>query len=527
MWIPFDESRRFRTLLVLIAFALGAALAVAAPAQKSPEVSQEAQGLRQQVETRYQVLPIHGGVVLTPKQARRGVQTIEVSGADVAVNGERVNRQTLQDWLGEDAVPVLRLLELNPDQRRTLFGLAAEGGLPPAPAATPEETETSESDVDVEAPETPEVEVPEAPEPPPAPGSSEPSVHSGSRVRFGGRIVVEKDEVAEEAVAIGGSVRIEGEVSRDAVAVGGPVKINGHVGGNVTSVGGTVHLGPGSVVEGDVTSVGGTIEREEGAQVHGSTSEVGVSPFRRGPWNDRRGDWDVDGDFGPFFLFGASMHVFGAMVGLISMVLFSWLCLLLARRPMEKVEAQIAAEPWKAAGIGLAGSLSLLPLLLVIAVVLAITIIGCFFVVLLYPVLAIVIFFAYLFGYAAVALRVGRWFEGRFGRRFASPYVSVLVGVILLQVWWVIGQLLSLGPGLLDLFAAMFKLFAFCLFVGSMVVGFGGILQVVFGSQAWSNRWSGTPTIPPVPPVPPAPYTGGADPLPLTDRWEEPPPPER
>jgi hypothetical protein len=140
-------------------------------------------------------------------------------------------------------------------------------------------------------------------------------------------------------------------------------------------------------------------------------------------------------------------------------------------------------------------------------------------------VLGVVIFFAYLFGYAAVALRVGRWFEGRFGRRFASPYVSMLIGVILLQVWWVIAQLLSLGPGVLDLFALMFKMFAFCLFIASMVVGFGGILQQAFGSPAWTNRW-GTP-VPPVPPVPPGPPADGVEPLPLTDRWEEPPPPER
>jgi hypothetical protein len=318
------------------------------------------------------------------------------------------------------------------------------------------------------------------------------------------------------------------------VAIGGPVRINGHVGGNVTSVGGTVHLGPNSVVEGDVTTVGGTIERAEGAEVHGSTSEVGVSPFRSGPWH-RGWDWDWDHDFGPFFLFGASMRVFGGMVWLVLLVLFSCLCLLLARGPMERVEARIAAEPWKAAGIGLAGSLSLLPLMVVVAVVLAITIIGCLFVVLLFPVLGVAIFFAYAFGYAAVALRVGRWFEGRFARRLANPYLSVLVGVILLQVWWIFADILSLGSGMLDLFALMFEMFAFCLMIATLVVGFGGILQVAFGSQAWANRWGGsTPIVPPVPPpptAPPAPYGGpygsGTEPLPLTDyRPEEPPPPE-
>ena len=519
MWIPFDRSRRFRALLVLIAFALGAALAVAAPAQTQEEkssVSSESRGLRLQIEQRYQVLPIHGGVVLTPKKPRSGVQTVEVSGADVAINGEKVNRNTLQDWLGDDATLVLHLLDLSPGQRRALFDLAAEL---PAAAAEPEETGTPEPEETVV--ETPAVPTP--PEIPETPAEPEPSVHSGSRVRFGGSIVVEKDELAEEAVSIGGSVRVDGEVSRDVVAVGGPVRINGHVGGNVNAVGSSVHLGPEAVVEGDVTSVGGTIERAKGAQIHGSEQEV--SPFRSGSWHPDSDNWDVDDDFGPFFLFGASMRVFGSMVGLIAMTLFGWLCLLLARGPMERVEARIAAEPWKAAGIGLAGSLSLLPLLVVIAVVLAITIIGCFFVVLLYPVLAVVIFFAYLFGYAAVALRVGRWFEGRFGRRFASPYASMLVGVILLQVWWVIAQLLSMGPGILDLFALMFRMFAFCLFISAMVVGFGGILQQAFGSQAWANRW-GTP-VPPVPPVQPGPPPSGAEPLPLADRWEEPPPPER
>ncbi|MES1244926.1 MAG: hypothetical protein ABUT39_25180 [Acidobacteriota bacterium] len=524
MWIPSDRYRGLRALIVLIALALGAASVASA---------QEDSALRQQVEQRYQVLPIHGGVVLTPKQARRGVQTVEVSGSDVAVNGERVNTRTLQDWLGEDAAPVLRLLELKPDQRRALFGLAAEAGPPPASAARTEPSEPSEDTTATPSPDQEEVEVaetPEAPETPvspetpePSPGASEePSVHSGSRVRFGGSIVVDKDEVAEEAVSIGGSVRIDGEVSRDAVAIGGPVKINGHVGGNVTSVGSSVHLGPEAVVEGDVTSVGGTIERAKGAQIHGSEQEV--SPFRSHRWSDGWDDWDFDGGFGPFFLVGASMSVFGAMVSLIAALLFAWLCLLLARGPMERVEARIAAEPWKAAGIGLAGSLSLLPLLAVIAGVLAITIIGCFFVVLLYPVLGVVIFFAYAFGYATVALRVGRWFEGRFGPRFASPYLSVLVGMILLQAWWVIAQLLSLGPGMLDLFALMFKMLAFCLFIGAMVVGFGGILQVAFGSQTWTNRWGGTT---PVVPPPPAPPGQDAPPLPLTNRWEEPPPPER
>jgi hypothetical protein len=73
----------------------------------------------------------------------------------------------------------------------------------------------------------------------------------------------------------------------------------------------------------------------------------------------------------------------------------------------------------------------------------------------------------------------------------------------------------------------MFKLFAFFLLTATLVVGFGGILLVAFGSQDWSRRGV-IPVVPTVPPPPPpAPYTGGAESLPLTDdRWEEPRPPE-
>ncbi len=538
----FSFLRGLRPLALLIILALGVALGAggftAAQAQegvKSGLASEEAGSLRREIESQYKVLPINGGVVLAPKQSRRGVQTVEVSGADIAVNGEQVNARTLRDWLGEDdAAPILRLLDLSPDQRRTLFGLAAEARRPTAPASDAPEgsdaaaapDEPADDEVVVEIPEEPEApEAPEAPESPDDHGSAEPSVHSGSRVRFGGSITVEKDELAEEAVAIGGSVRVDGEVSRDVVAVGGPVRINGRVGGNVTSVGSTVHLGPEAVVEGDVTSVGGTIERAKGAQIHGSGSEVGMSPFRTGPWKEDWGNWDVDHEFAPFLLFGAPLQVFGSVVWMISLMLFSCLCLLLARGPLERVERCIAAGPWKAAGVGLAGSLSLLPLLFVAAILLMITIIGCIFL-LLYPVIGVVLFFVYLFGYSAVALRVGRGLETRMGRRFGSPYLSILVGVFLLQVWSVLAQILFLGPGVLDLFGLMFKLFSAFILVATMVVGFGGILLVMFGPAAWPPG-PAIPIVPNVPNVPivPAPPAAQADPLPINreERWDEPP----
>lgn len=514
--MPF-RYRRWLSVLTLCTI-LGLPLVSGAMALAQERPAAENQDLRRQIEQRYQVLPIRGGIVLTPKSPSRGVRSVEVSGDAIAINGERVNTQIARDWLGQDADLVLPLLNLDPGARRALFGLSAEA-VPPAPAETgetptptPAEDEGAADEVEVETPEPPEA--PEAPEAPEVPGD-EPSVHSGSRVKFGGSIVVEKDELAEEAVAIGGSVRVDGEVSRDAVAIGGPARINGHVGGSVVSVGGTVHLGPGAVVDGDVTSVGGTIQRAEGARIHGSTSEI--SPFGGSPWRNGR---DFDPNFGPFSLFGTSLEVFGSVVWMVVLGLLTCLVLLLARRPLERVDQRVATEPWKAALVGLASVFLFFPLLAVVTVLLVITIIGCALL-LLYPFLFLAVGLAALLGYAAVAYRVGRWLEGRFGRSFGGPYAVALVGVFVLQIWSVIGQILGLGPGVLDIFAFMFMLAAYVLQVSAWLVGFGAVVLSRFGAPPRPLPPVPIAPVPPPPAVPPATYGGD---LPLTERWEEPPP---
>lgn len=525
-----DPYRRYRRRLgaAALIFALGLPLVFAAlaVAQETPAV--QGQELRRQIESRYQVVPIRGGVVLTPRQARRGVRAIEVSGDAVAINGERVNAQIARDWLGEDARLILSLLDLDPAARRELFGMTAEAA-PPAPP-TPDPRELPEVPAtpeplpeETEIPEEIEVETPASPEVPEAP---EPVIHSGSRVKFGGNILVEKEELAEEAVAIGGSVRVDGQVSRDVVAIGGPVRVNGRVGGDVVSVGGSVHLGPNAIVEGDVSSTGGTIVRAEGSQIHGSTSEVG-SPWG-GPWRD---GWDFDPKFGPFTLFGASMEAFGSIVGMVTLALLTCLTLLIARRPLEQVDLRLRTEPLKSALVGLAGFLASVPLIIVVlgilflvSLVLVILLVGCLLLV-LFPffamALVLALMLALMLGYSASAYRVGRWLEERYGRSFGGPYAAALVGVLVIQVWSVIGHLLSWGPGALDLFASMFLLFGGAVQLAAWVVGFGAVLLARFGAP---TRYVPPATVPAtIPPPPPPPATYGGD-LPLSEGWEEQPP---
>ncbi|MES1211373.1 MAG: polymer-forming cytoskeletal protein, partial [Acidobacteriota bacterium] len=330
-----------------------------------------------------------------------GVRTIEVSGDTIAVNGERVSEGVLRAWLGEQAEPVVRLHRLRPAERQSLFGLK------PATAATGEteipDTGTAESaapaDSDAAAAETPVTSeepeateaggTPAAPEAPEAPEEPEPpSSSTGSRVKIIGKIVVDKDEMVEEAVAVLGSVRVDGEVAEDVVAVGGSVVINGKVGGSVVSVGRDVRLGPHAEVMGDVTSVGGTILREEGSKVHGSTQDVGIGGNR-----DWHRDIDIDTGF-PFF------GLLWSLLWLIVLALLIFLCLMIARNRVERAESYIATEPWKAAVVGLLAMFLFLPLLLVVTVLLVITIVGCALI-LLYPFIAVFLALLLLVGYTA------------------------------------------------------------------------------------------------------------------------------
>jgi hypothetical protein len=524
-----------RVAAVLLVLGSGVALQ-AAPAPQSPDrppvSAQERGDLRRTIEARYQVLPVSGGVLLTPRQAKAGVRTIEVTGNRIAVNGETVTVRTMRDWLGADADPVLRLLGMTAAEQRQLFGLGGDTAARP-PSAAPETSTaappTSDTDVaetpSVEAPEAPErPEAPEAPEAPETPGSPKLPERrsSGSRVNVGGSVQIDKDESADEAVAVGGSVDVEGEVQDQVTAVGGPVRIQGKVGGEVVSVGGSVFLGPRAVVEGDVTSVGGGVHREPGAVIHGAVHEVGLLPFlgrhgfHRGPvWGGHWGLW------------GGVSDLLGSLMSLVLTALLACMVVLVARRPLERVDRVLTAQPWPSAATGLASAIFSLPLFIVVTILLVLTIVGCALL-LLYPFLFLYVALLVLLGYTTVAYRLGRLLEGRFNRDLGSPYAATLTGVVALQGWLVLGHLFDLLPGPFGAFAFLISLFGVLVVAAALVVGFGAVVLSRFGLAPgyWPRRGA------PVPPLPPSGQPVPVEPLPLSDpltnppaeRWEEPQP---
>ena len=120
---------------------------------------------------------------------------------------------------------------------------------------------------------------------------------------------------------------------------------------------------------------------------------------------------------------------------------------------------------------------------------------------LLYPFVALGLIVAAFLGYVAVALRLGRWLEGRFGRTFVSPYFAVLAGVVLIQIWWTGGRLLGLAGGFIGPIAALTLLFGFIVQYVAWTMGLGASLLAWSERRRERSRAAAPPPPPPPPPV--------------------------
>src|SRR6185436_13330826 len=121
--------------------------------------------LRHRVERHFQVLPVRGGVVLTPK-ADSNVKTIEIRDGVIALDGDPATGAELREKLGAYAELVLEVSYLPADVLAEWGGKGAKGA-------------------EGAAPETPEAAEP--PEPPPVPEAPEDSHRrrSATRVHIG------------------------------------------------------------------------------------------------------------------------------------------------------------------------------------------------------------------------------------------------------------------------------------------------------------------------------------------------------
>lgn len=421
------------TATPLVVMMAVAALVAAAPGgAAAQETRTDSAGLRDRIEQRFEVLPIREGLVLRPRDAARGIRSIEVTAGPIAVDGEPATGAELRERLGTtDADLVLALTYLDDADRRALFaGRAAR-----------------------------EAVVEPADERRPVPRRSRDRQRRGSRhdVRFGGDITVERDEVVEgDVVALGGSIQVDGEVQGDVVAVGGSVR-----------------LGPTASVQDNVVVVGGALTRDPGAHVGGRVSEVRTGAFGAARMRER---WNPMRLWGSTF--GSVLALFGTLTRVAILCLLASLVVLFGQGYMERAASHAASQPLKAGAIGFLAQLLFVPVFLTIIIMLVVTIVGIPLLVLV-PFLLIGLVVVGLVGFSGVAFHAGGWLARRMGWSTANPYVMTISGVVLLLSPIILARLVGTAVPVVPVSFALGLAGAIVEYL-AWTIGFGSVALVRF-----------------------------------------------
>jgi len=298
-------------------------------------------------------------------------------------------------------------------------------------------------------------------------------VVEGDLAAIGGSISI-SGKVEGDVAAIGGPVTLTqgGEVGGDLAAIGGPATIGGKVLGDVAGVGGPVDLDSTAVVEGDVATVGGAITKAPGAQIKGEVKALDLGLINR---------------FIPRAVgtvrFGHEHPVVGrfAMLGL-NLVWFLglWVLVILVvvflPRHTEVISESVTGNFFLAGLIGIIAEILVLPLF----VLLCITIIGIPFALILEPILVLV---AFLMGFAAMALVIGKRLVHGLSWKVAGPLGLATLGYLLLVVFFLVGRLIGIPGGVFSVLGWMLIGLGWLISYCALTVGFGACLYTRFGTK--------------------------------------------
>jgi hypothetical protein len=292
------------------------------------------------------------------------------------------------------------------------------------------------------------------------------------RVVFGGTFTLESGETQQGSLVIfGGAVTTEPDstVNGDLVLIGGTVQVGGTVNGNVVGIGGAVRLDGSAVVSGDVFTLGATLRREQGATITGQVINGLDTPLEVPLTDDIQGGVEIPDvpavpqvpqvkvDTNPFlqmiwFFFRTFLYT--ALAVLLVMFLPD---------PVSRVSRAAVSQPVITAGAGLLTAV-LSPIILV-AITLTLILIPVTFVT------AVVLFAAWLLGWVALGLEVGRRIGEALNQKWA-PAISAGVGTLVLL--FVLGGFRELIP---------------CIgWVPQVLVGLwglGAVLMTRFGTQEY------------------------------------------
>ncbi len=536
--LPSEERHRSlkRRPGLWLGLALAALLLTALPTPGAPFGAdpEAAAALLEELDERYEVLTLSDRYVLQPTGPEVGFRSIEVTAGSVAVDGESTDRSELEELVGDDAGIIFAISELGSAEwsateelRRRIERLAEERRLEPEDLEEIVRTRVEELEsLEEEHLEAIEEALEEQRRDERRRSRRRGRVRTDTRVSFGSSLTIEDNETSHDVVVLGGSLDVEGKVRGDAVFVAGSAEIRGEVSGTVTAIGGSISLGPGARIDGDAISIGGAVHRDPTADIYGEITEVSMAPaFELDDLWD--GLWIPHWHLG-WFDFGVG-ELFVRVGKTVVLAVLLLVLTLLFPRLIAAVAERAEREPWKSGIVGLGAQLLFLFALPVICVILVVTIIGIPLALLLAPLATFALVVLFLLGLTGVAMAGGRLLRARFSWQSASPYLLVVLGLVLIQGWSILGEALGFVGGPIRFFAWLLLLVGFLIKYVAWTMGLGAILLHYFSplpsaAVPAAAAAGGLGTAPP----PPAPLAEPAD---RYDRYAgtqspaEPPPP--
>ena len=380
--------------------------------------------LRRQVTARFSVVPLAQGVALSGASLDR---RFEIDNGVILASGVPLSGDELRRRLGTDAAVVLRLSYLDNAALKRLFA-------PPPTLPTAPEPHVAPMVPPAPAPAAAASPTPPAPPPTPtrpavfdrpSPGDAERVYRrTGVRLAFGKSIVVAEDEdVTESVFAVGGAVRIDGRVRNDVVVIGG-----------------NLDLSPTAEVRGDITVVGGRVTLAPGARHSGEVhNDIGR---RLGGWSWPTVGWSRF-DVGPAARW---LALAGTLTRVMLLALAVAFVTFAARGRVMRIGAAATATPIHAGLVGLATQVLFVPALVVLAIVMAITIVGLPFIAVVIPLLVVLMFAAMVLGFTSLAATVGQAIGRRAGWATGTAVGAAVLGLAVIVLPTVLSRLMGMAP---------------------------------------------------------------------------------
>jgi hypothetical protein len=320
---------------------------------------------------------------------------------------------------------------------------------------------------------------------------------SDVRVHIGEDIVVGEDEVvAGSLVVIDGDVLLEGEVEGSVVVIGGTLDMP-----EGSEVSGGVRLADARMLRNDGSVGDGVIEVQEGA----ADVEVRADRIRDEVREELRRELRLEGRsreeggsafMAPFRSVGrAAGGILENVLTILILGLIGAAAVVFAGDKVDVIAETARRSPGRAAMVGLAGTVLLLPAWILGFVALAVSIIGIPVAIAWLPLFPLAAVLAAIVGYLAVARNTGEWladsdYPWTGWIRKSNPLITMVGGLVGLMALYVAANVLSIVP-FLGLVEGLLVAAAIVITFVAVEIGFGAVLLTRAGRRReyWSARY--------------------------------------